>query len=411
MKYGLIGERLGHSYSKLIHERISDYTYELKPLRPDEIGRFIKEYDYKGLNVTIPYKQTVIPMLDEISPEAEKIGSVNTIVRRDNRLFGYNTDYAGFLYLANHAGISFAGRKVMILGTGGTSRTARAVAADNGSSEIVIVSRSGLVNYETVYDHGDAEIIINTTPVGMYPDSGGRILDLSRFPSLLGVLDVVYNPLRTNLILDAQGLGINACGGLPMLVQQAVAAAELFTGEKTEPGISRTVLRELYSGLQNIVLIGMPGAGKTTVGEALARKMGRNFVDIDAAAEAVENKKILEIFADSGEAYFRALEKSCIADAARDTGTVIATGGGAVLDPENMRALQRTGRVYFLDRSLELLPTDGRPLSTDKSAVRRLHDERYPLYTKYCNKLVSCDKAIDGIANEIMEDFYEAACG
>ena len=407
MKYGLIGEHLGHSYSKLIHERISDYTYELKPLRPDEVASFIKTSDFTGLNVTIPYKQTVIPMLDEISPEAEKIGSVNTIVRRDGKLFGYNTDYAGFSYLANHTGISFNSRKVIILGTGGTSRTARAVAADNGASEIVITSRTGPVNYENVYEYQDAEIIINTTPVGMYPKIDGQIIDLSRFPKLCGVLDVVYNPLKTNLILQAQSLGINASGGLPMLVQQAVVAAELFTGVKIDSEISLTVLKELYTSLQNIIFIGMPGAGKTTVGKAVALKMNRKFVDIDAAIESAENKKIPEIFADGGETHFRALEKACIADTAKDTGIVIATGGGAVLNPENIHTLRRNGRIYYLDRPLELLPTDGRPLSKDAAAVKRLYDERHTLYTKHCNKTISCDKPVDEIVPEIMEDFYE----
>ena len=408
MKYGLIGEHLGHSYSKLIHERISDCTYELMPLRPDEIEGFIKKSDYTGLNVTIPYKQTVIPMLDELSPEAKKIGSVNTIVRRDGRLFGFNTDYTGFLYLANFTGISFAARKVIILGTGGTSRTARTVASDNGAAEIVIVSRTGDVNYETVYDHSDVEIIINTTPVGMYPDNGGELLGLSKFPRLCGVLDVVYNPLKTNLILAAQNLGVKAGGGLSMLVQQAVAAAELFTEEKIAQDISRAVLNELYAKLQNIVLIGMPGAGKTTVGNILAQKLNRKFVDTDNLIESAESRKITELFADSGEAHFRALEKACIANAAKEHGTVIATGGGAVLDPENMRALRRNGRIYYLDRPLHLLPTDDRPLSTDAAAVKRLYDARHPLYTKYGDKRVSCNKIVEEIANEIREDFYEA---
>ena len=345
MKYGLIGEHLGHSYSKQIHERISDYTYELHPVSPQELESFIRRDDYSGINVTIPYKKAVIPLLDEISEEAGRIGSVNTIVRRKGGLYGYNTDYYGFMYMAKRAGISFSNLKTLILGTGGTSVTAKAVAADMGASEIVVVSRNGDVNYENICEHIDAEIIVNTTPVGMYPDNAGRIVALERFPKLRGVLDVVYNPLRTNLVLDARALGIKVSGGLPMLVYQAVAAAELFTGERVSNELSESIIKDMYEQFQNIVLIGMPGSGKTTVGRELAARMNREFVDIDACIAAKEGLPIPQIFVQRGEAIFRALEHACVVEMSKAAGAIIATGGGTVLDPKNMRALTRNGRI------------------------------------------------------------------
>ena len=409
MKYGLIGEHLGHSYSKQIHERISDYTYELHPVSPQGLESFVRSDDYTGINVTIPYKKAVIPLLDEISDEARRIGSVNTIVRRNGGLYGYNTDYYGFMYMAKRAGISFAHRKTLILGTGGTSVTAQAVVADMGASEIVVVSRNADVNYENIYEHIDAEIIVNTTPVGMYPDNAGRIVALDRFPKLHAVLDVVYNPLRTNLVLDARALGIKVSGGLAMLVYQAVAAAELFTGEKVSNALSESIIKQMYERFQNIVLIGMPGCGKTTVGRELAARMNREFIDIDACIVAKEGLPIPQIFALRGEAEFRALEHACVAKMSTNAGVIIATGGGTILDPENMRALTRNGRIYYLDRSIEQLPTDGRPLSAGNRALETLYKERHSLYIDYSDVCIDCNNTVEDVSRVIEEDFYEAA--
>ena len=409
MKYGLIGEHLGYSYSKQIHERLSGYSYELREIKPPELEGLIRRGDYLGINVTIPYKKAVIPFLHELSPEAERIGSVNTVVNQAGRLFGYNTDYFGFKSLANRAGISFSGSKTLILGSGGTSLTARVVAADVSAAELVIVSRGGEVNYENVYGHSDAEIIVNTTPVGMYPNSGGQIIMPERFPRLRGVLDVVYNPLRTNLVLEARALGIKASGGLPMLVYQAARAAELFTGNKVDDDICERVIDEMRRDFQSIVLIGMPGSGKTTVGRMLAAQMNREFIDIDERVEKQEGRKISEIFAQRGEAAFRALEKACVAEAAGSAGAVIATGGGAVIDAENMRALSRSGRIYYLRRDINRLPTAGRPLSAGANALEAMYNQRHPLYMDCSDAKIDCNSAIENAVQAVKEEFYEAS--
>ena len=409
MKYGLIGEHLSHSYSKQIHERISDYTYELHPLLPQELRSFVRNSGYSGINVTIPYKKAVIPFLDEISDEAVRIGSVNTVVRRKGRLYGYNTDYYGFMNMAKRVGISFLDRKVLILGTGGTSVTAQTVAADAGAAEIVVVSRNGRVNYENVYNHSDAEIIVNTTPVGMYPENDGSILAPERFPKLYGVLDVVYNPLRTNLILYAHKLGIKTSGGLPMLVYQAIAASELFTEEKVDDILIESVVNEMYQRFQNIILIGMPGSGKTTVGRELAAQMNREFIDIDDCVVKKEGLTIPEIFEQKGEAAFRTLEQACVAEMSEYAGVVIATGGGTVLNPDNMRALMRNGRIYYLTRNIDKLPTDDRPLSFNNRALEMLYHQRHLLYMDYSEACIDCNRTVEHAVQTVKEEFYEAA--
>jgi shikimate dehydrogenase len=396
MEYGLIGEHLPHSFSKIIHEKLAPYSYELHELRPDEVDSFMRGKEFKGINVTIPYKQTVIPYLDEISDQARSIGAVNTVVNRNGRLCGYNTDYFGMKSLIERLGIDPAGKKVLILGTGGTSKTAFAVATDMGASEVYKVSRTGkegASTYEEAYErHTDAQIIINTTPCGMYPAIDDCPLDLSRFPDLCGVIDAIYNPLRTVLILEAQKRGIPAEGGLYMLVVQAVYAAELFADRKIESEKTDQVFKEILNSKRNIVLSGMSLAGKTTLGTLLAKKLDRVLEDTDQMIIRKEQRPITEIFATDGEKYFRDLETEMARTLAPQTGLVIATGGGAILRQENVDALKKNGCIIFLDRPFnQILPADDRPLANTKEKVAALLEKRYPIYKATCDESITND--------------------
>ena len=396
MEYGLIGEHLPHSFSKIIHEKLAPYSYELHELRPDEVDSFMRGKEFKGINVTIPYKQTVIPYLDEISDQARSIGAVNTVVNRNGRLCGYNTDYFGMKSLIERLGIDPAGKKVLILGTGGTSKTAFAVATDMGASEVYKVSRTGkegVPTYEEAYErHTDAQIIINTTPCGMYPAIDDCPLDLSRFPDLCGVIDAIYNPLRTVLILEAQKRGIPAEGGLYMLVVQAVYAAELFADRKIESEKTDQVFKEILNSKRNIVLSGMSLAGKTTLGTLLAKKLDRVLEDTDQMIIRKEQRPITEIFATDGEKYFRDLETEMARTLAPQTGLVIATGGGAILRQENVDALKKNGCIIFLDRPFnQILPADDRPLANTKEKVAALLEKRYPIYKATCDESITND--------------------
>ena len=396
MEYGLIGEHLPHSFSKIIHEKLAPYSYELHERRPDEVDSFMRGKEFKGINVTIPYKQTVIPYLDEISDQARSIGAVNTVVNRNGRLCGYNTDYFGMKSLIERLGIDPAGKKVLILGTGGTSKTAFAVATDMGASEVYKVSRTGkegVPTYEEAYErHTDAQIIINTTPCGMYPAIDDCPLDLSRFPDLCGVIDAIYNPLRTVLILEAQKRGIPAEGGLYMLVVQAVYAAELFADRKIESEKTDQVFKEILNSKRNIVLSGMSLAGKTTLGTLLAKKLDRVLEDTDQMIIRKEQRPITEIFATDGEKYFRDLETEMARTLAPQTGLVIATGGGAILRQENVDALKKNGCIIFLDRPFnQILPADDRPLANTKEKVAALLEKRYPIYKATCDESITND--------------------
>ena len=409
MQYGLIGEHLSHSYSCEIHAAIADYRYELLELRPEEVGPFLQKRDFRAINVTIPYKQDVIPYLDGISEEARRIGAVNTIVNRDGRLYGTNTDFAGMRELVRYAGIDVSGRKVLILGTGGTAKTARAVMESLGAAAILPVSRKsggGAVSYEeAVRLHGDAQIIVNTTPVGMYPKTGDRPIDPALFPKLEGVLDAIYHPLRTNLVLDAQELGVPACGGLYMLAAQAVFASAVFLEKEPDPELIRTAYGTVRFGKQNLVLIGMPSAGKTTVGQRLAELTGREFADTDRIIVDRIGMPIADYFAEHGEASFRAIEREVIGELSDRSGIVLATGGGAVLDPRNVRALRRNGCVVFLDRSPEkLAATPDRPLSSSPEALEKLYRQRYELYRKAADLHIYADGTPDEAAKIILED-------
>jgi len=410
MKYGLIGAKLGHSYSPAIHARLGDYDYRLYERTEAEFIELMARRDFKGLNVTIPYKRVALEHCDQLSDTAREVGSVNTLlVRPDGSLYGHNTDIGGFIALARHAGVEIAGRKCAILGSGGTSLTARAACRRLGAREIVVVSRKGPVDYDALYrDHADAQVLINTTPVGMYPNNGASAADIALLPALTGVLDVVYNPDKTALVLDAEARGLPAAGGLYMLVGQAREAAELFSGR----AIPESETDRIYAGLReealNVILVGMPGCGKSSVGRALARLMGRPFLDCDDEIVRRAGRSIPEIFAGEGEAAFRALETGVVADACREKGRVIATGGGAVLRPENVRAMRQNGRLALLIRPLNALPREGRPLSKSPETLRAMWLERAPKYLAAADLTVENDAALETVAERIKEAFHEA---
>lgn len=393
MRYGLIGEKLGHSFSKIIHEQLADYTYDLIPLTREELDTFLTEKEFSALNVTIPYKETVIPYLDEIEPHAKQMGAVNTIVNRNGRLCGYNTDFTGFRYLLQKNGIDPAGKKVLVLGKGGAAKAVTAVLKELGAAEILTVyykTHPETITYETCYrEHTDAQIIVNTTPVGMHPKGDDCPIDLSRFPHLTGVADVIYNPLRTQLVLDAQKRGIPAAGGLEMLVAQAKYAVEIFL----DTTIPDTRIAEINSSLlrerSNLVLIGMSGCGKTTLGKLAAKKLGKTFVDTDARIVEQIGMPIADFFAKEGEAAFREIETKVIHTLSAQNDLVISTGGGIVKDPRNVEMLKRNGRILWLNREPEKLESgNGRPLAPDPAAVMRLYKERLPLYTAAAEAVV-----------------------
>lgn len=384
MEYGLLGEKLGHSFSPQIHRALAGYNYQLLPTPPEEVEALFRRRDFKGLNVTIPYKRTVIPLCDQVDDAAREIGAVNTVVNRGGLLWGYNTDLDGLIYLARRAGVDMVGKKVAILGSGGTSRTARAAAQALGAAEIVTVSRRGEVNYETISRQRDIQVLVNTTPVGMFPNCGVSPVDLDAFPRLTGVLDVVFNPLRTALVLEAEKRDVPCSGGLPMLVAQARRAAGLFTGTAIPESRTEEVLRELQAQVQNVALVGMPGSGKTAVGRALARRLGKEFLDLDALVEEKSHRAIPEIFAQEGEAAFRELEGAAVREAGARTGYVISTGGGVVTREENRDPLRQNGVIIHLTRDLSLLPKEGRPVS-QSTDLRELWRRREPLYRAFAD--------------------------
>ena len=390
MEYGLLGEKLGHSFSPRIHKALKGYDYDLLPTAPDKVEALLRERAFRGINVTIPYKQTVIPLCDHIAPRALAIGAVNTVVNRDGELFGDNTDIDGLLYLARRAGVEIAGKKVLILGSGGTSRTARFAAEELGAREIVVISRRGEHTYENLFRHVDAQIIVNTTPVGMYPNCGVSAVALADFPALEGVLDVVYNPLRTELIRQAEERGLPCSSGLPMLVAQAARACELFTGDTVDDGEVERVLAELHGELENVVLVGMPGCGKSRVGALLAELLGRELVDLDTEIEKKAGMDIPRIFSLRGEEGFRRIETEVVRETGARTGLVISTGGGVVTRPENRAPLRQNGRVVHLLRPLHLLAKEGRPLSLTTPA-QEMWEKRAPLYAAFA------DVAVDNV--------------
>ncbi len=409
MKYGLIGEHLKHSYSCEIHAQIADYEYELHEIPPSGLGGFLKKREFNAINVTIPYKQDVIPYLDEISDTAKRIGAVNTIVNRNGRLYGDNTDFAGMLALAKHIGVDMKGKKVLILGTGGASKTGHALAEYMGAQSVFYVSRSGKdgsISYEqAVTEHSDAQIIINATPVGMFPKQDGRPIDISAFPKLEGVIDAIYNPLRTNLILDAQERGIPAEGGLYMLSAQAVHASAVFRDIPLDESLVDKAFKSVKNDKQSIVLIGMPSSGKTTVGRILAEKCGKQLADTDEYIVRRIGMPISDFFAKHGEAEFRKIEKETVAELSATGGRIIATGGGAVLDAENVRALKQNGVLVFLDRRPEnLIATDDRPLASRRSALEKLYAERYDIYCAAVELHIDANTTPEAEADAILKE-------
>lgn len=411
MEYGLIGAKLGHSYSVPIHAQLGDYDYRLYERTEAEFIDLLRRRDFKGLNVTIPYKVLAYGRCEALSDAAREVGCVNTlVVRPDGSLYGHNTDIGGFIAMTGRAGVTITGKKAVILGCGGTSLTARAACRRLGAREIVTVSRKGPVDYDALYrDHADAQVLINTTPVGMYPNNGARPAEISRLPALEGVLDVIYNPNRTALVLDAEARGIPASGGLYMLVAQAREAAELFTGRRIPETETARIHGLLRREALNAVLIGMPGCGKSTVGRALAARMGRPFVDCDGEIQRRAGKPIPEIFARDGEAAFRELEAAVIADVCREKGRVIATGGGAVLRGENVRAMRQNGAVLLLERDIASLSMDGRPLSRSLDALREMRQVRGPLYCAAADAAIDNNAAPEDAVARAEEAFYEAA--
>ena len=406
MEYGCIGEHLKHSFSAEIHRELASYRYELQELAPEEVGAFLTAGDFRGINVTIPYKETVIPYLSYIDEQAKAIGAVNTIVNRNGRLYGYNTDFYGMNALIARLGLSLAGKKVAVLGTGGTSRTACAVAESLGSSTVLRVSRSarnGAIDYETLSrEHADVQVLINTTPCGMYPHPHGTAVNIADFPNLEGVVDAVYNPLRPQLVLDARARGIPAEGGLFMLVAQAVRASEIFLDVIYPNEVLHRVYQTVLRQKENMVLIGMPGCGKSTVGALLAERLGLTLCEMDAMIAEDAGKSIPELFAEVGEQGFRDLESRVISEKlALRNGLLISTGGGAILRDENVNELKRNGRLYFVDRPLEeLLPTADRPLASSREAIRRRYEERYG---RYC-AVADCRIEVNGDAAGVAED-------
>lgn len=405
MKYGLIGEKLSHSFSPEIHKKIGNYPYELKELSRNELDSFMTEKDFCGINVTIPYKKDVIPFLDVISDEAKSIGAVNTVVNKNGVLYGYNTDFEGLkaLILRITDGKILNG-KVLILGTGGASLTAAAVAKALCADEIITVSRSekeGYITYEQALSlHSDASFIINCTPSGMYPNDFEAPIDLSAFPSLKGVADAVYNPIRTPFIRQAKALSIPCEGGLYMLVCQAVFAYGHFFECEIKSELVDKIYAEILSEKENIVLVGMPSCGKTSIGRALSVTLRRPFYDTDDEIEKEAEMSASEIFIRYGEPHFRYLESKVIKKLSSGiTGAIIATGGGAVLRHENVDLLKANGRLVFLDRSLDnLTPTHDRPLSSDAEALTRRYKERYPIYQDVCDDSVDANGSVTEVA-------------
>ncbi|MBR6726013.1 MAG: shikimate dehydrogenase [Clostridia bacterium] len=383
-KYGCIGKKLTHSFSKDIHAYLADYEYELIELSEHEIQPFFENKDFTAVNVTIPYKETVIPYLDFVSDIANRIGAVNTVVNRGGKLYGYNTDYYGMKALVERVGIDLSGKKVLVLGTGGTSKTARVLSSDMGAREVLSVSRKKSENSitydEAVSLHSDADVIINTTPSGMYPDCESKPIDIAPFEKLSGVIDAVYNPLRTNLVLDAEMRGIKAEGGLFMLVMQAVVAVEKFLDTDISKELADSVFASVLASKENIVLIGMPGSGKSTVGKLIDID-GFEFFDTDDQIEKRCGCKIKDLIKSKGEKYFRDLESEVIRDVSKENRRIIATGGGAVLRQENVRVLRQNGRIFFIDAPLSRLnATSDRPLSNTEDKLKKLYNERIDIY-------------------------------
>lgn len=417
MEYGLIGERLGHSFSKVIHESLETYTYELHEVSKEDFDSFMTAHDFKAINVTIPYKNAVIPYLDVVDPVAKEIGAVNTIVNKDGKLYGYNTDVLGLRDLILKNNMDYAGKRVLILGSGGTAHTARYVAGSLGAREVLFICRSGSASMQALLDSGEkcityeqvekdgieADYIINTTPAGMFPNNDGCPLDLTKVQGLVGVTDVIFNPLRTNLVLNALEMRLKAEGGLYMLVSQAVHAIEYFLDKKISDSEIDRVFRQVYKEKENLVLLGMPGSGKTTIGKNI--DLGKAFTDSDWVI-ADKYGPIPELFEKYGEEGFRDRETEAIKEIAKATGQVIACGGGVILRKENLRYLRQNGILFFLDRPIEdIRPTKDRPLSSDREALQKRYEERYPIYVKEADEIIKVHGTVEDSIKQVKERY------
>lgn len=402
MRCGLLGEHLTHSYSPQIHALLGDYSYELFEVAPEKLGEFLQAGEFDGLNVTIPYKRAVIPYCAELSAAAREMGSVNTLLRRpDGTLYGDNTDLDGFRWLLARGGGIRPGEKALVLGTGGASQTVQAVLRAAGA-EVVVLSRRGESNYATLPRHADARLVVNATPVGMYPNNGARLIDLAQLPQCRCVLDLIYNPARTRLLLDAAARGIRCENGLSMLVAQAKRAAELFTGRDIPDAACTDILRRMEAQMHNLILVGMPGSGKTTVGSLLAVSLGCPFYDADGEIEKKLGCSIPAFFAQRGEAAFRAVETEVLAELGKRSGCVIATGGGCVTRGENYDLLHQNGEIIWLRRSLTELPVEGRPVSQSRS-LPELYREREPAYRRFADFCVENEATPEAAVEKIKE--------
>ncbi|MBQ8004305.1 MAG: hypothetical protein IJ299_04345 [Oscillospiraceae bacterium] len=403
MKCGLLGERLGHSYSKQIHACLAPYEYELYGVPRETAAEMIKSGEFDGLNVTIPYKELAYSLCDVHDEFAAEAKSVNTVVHRNGKICGYNTDVFGFMMMTERAGISFSDKNVVILGSGGTSKTAYLASKKMNAKKITVVSRTGEVNYDNVYSLSDTEIIVNTTPVGMYPKNGESPVELARFPKLSGVVDVIYNPTKTALVFQAEALSLPWVSGLPMLAAQGWRASEIFTGESLAPELIDDAVRSVAKDVTNIVLIGMPGSGKSSVGRILAERTGRKLVDTD---EEIRTRfgAPADIIRNSGEEEFRRLETEIAGEVGRERGLIISTGGGVVVKERNLPLLSQNGRIYLIERDLEKLATDGRPLSVD---VGKLYAERRDAYLCFSDVRIDNNGTPEQAAEQIIKEFEQ----
>lgn len=412
MRYGLIGEKLGHSFSKDIHERIADYTFDLIPLSKEEFKEFMEKKKFAAINVTIPYKKDVIPYLDEMDEHAKAIGAVNTIVNQNGKLKGYNTDFTGFLYMVKKHNVHMEGKKVLIIGNGGASAAIQAVVRHEKAGQMVIVdvvTGNGAISYDEMFSsHLDAEIIINTSPIGMYPRIGNAPIDISMFHKCETVMDVIYNPILTRLCFEAQEMDIKRVNGLEMLIAQAKQSVEFFLDKQIDDQIIDDIYQDMLKERCNIVLIGMPSAGKTTIGKMLEERMQKEFIDLDDVIIEKAGKSIPEIFEESGEAGFRAIETEAAIEVSKLNNKIIATGGGTIKHKVNMDYLRQNGITIFIDRDVDkLISSDpNRPLSKSSDALQKMHAERLPLYQKYAAYVAVNNSDIESTVKEIEEAYH-----
>ncbi len=409
IKFGLLGRKLGHSYSPILHKYFADYEYKLYEKEPEELDDFMRNNDLDGFNVTIPYKKDVIPYLCGMSDAAKKLGSVNTIIRTPDGLYGDNTDYYGFTYMLRKSGYDPTGKKAVVLGNGGVTPTVCSVLRDNGASEVVIISRSGENNYHNLSKNADAKLIVNTTPVGMYPENLKAVLTLDAFDAPECLLDLIYNPFQTALMADAESRGIKSLGGISMLVSQAKYGCELFTGCSLDDSETERVLGEVIRSKRNIILVGMPGSGKTTLGREVAARLGRDFIDTDDEIVKTAGKSIPEIFTDDGEAKFREIESAVAENVGKLSSCVIATGGGIVTVEKNYRSLAQNGVIIFIRRDLDQLASDGRPLMKTTTAAE-MYAKRLPMYERFADASIECDGVVEHGVERILEAVNEISC-